>query len=92
MQIKTKKGRVAVWSASAAVSVVGIAIAGFSLAWVAGSLGISGAAASQIVRAIEIGGAALAVVIAIFGGGVISAIAGVVAAYLRKKLRAVAIA
>ncbi|MCD0445735.1 uberolysin/carnocyclin family circular bacteriocin [Glycomyces sp. A-F 0318] len=61
-------------AAAGALGVAGLLTAGIALAWVAGSLGISAAAASQIVNAIQVGGAALAIVIALFGGGVISAI------------------
>lgn len=66
--------------------------AGVSLAWVAGSLGISTAAASQIVSAIMAGGWALTVVMAIFGGGVISAIMATVRWYVTRKGKAIAVA
>ncbi|MGD9959753.1 uberolysin/carnocyclin family circular bacteriocin [Nocardioides sp.] len=73
------------------LATLGIATAGVGLAWVAGSLGISASAASQIVSAIMAGGWALTVVMAIFGGGIISAIAATVRWYVVKKGRAVAI-
>jgi len=63
---------------SITLGILGIALAVSAPAWVAGSLGISAAAATQIVTAINVGGWALTVVIAIFGGGVISAIIGIV--------------
>jgi circularin A/uberolysin family circular bacteriocin len=56
------------------VGAIGLATAGIGLMWVAGALGISTAAASQIVSAILAGGWALAVVMAIFGAGIIGAI------------------
>lgn len=69
MHIETRTGRAAVWTASVGISIAGVIAAGISLAWLVGSFGISTAAASQIVTAIEIGGAALAIVGALFGGG-----------------------
>lgn len=63
---------------SITLGILGIALAVSAPAWVAGSLSISAAAATQIVTAINVGGWALTVVIAIFGGGVISAIIGIV--------------
>lgn len=92
MHMESRRGRVAVWTASAAVSVVGVAVAGLSLAWLVGSFGLSAAAASQIVTAVEIGGAALAVVSIILGGGVAGAVISTVVWYLKRKLRKVAMA
>lgn len=92
MHIATSKGRAAVWSASAAVSAVGIAIAGLSLAWLVGSFGISTAAATQIVTAIEIGGAAIAIISAILSAGVVGIVVSTVVWYLKRKLRKLAIA
>lgn len=92
MDSETRKGRAALWSASAAVSVVGVAIAGLSLAWLVGSFGISTAAASQIVWAIEVGGAAIAVISAILSAGVVGAVISTVVWYLKRKLRKLAIA
>jgi hypothetical protein len=56
------------------IGVAGLAMAGFTMLWVAGFLGISTAAAAQIVTAIAAGGWALRAVIIIFGAGVIGAI------------------
>lgn len=92
MHIETRKGRAMIWGASAAVSVVGIAVAGLSLAWLVGSFGVSTAAASQIVAAIEIGGAAVAIISAILGAGVVGIIISTVVWYLKRKLRTLAIA
>lgn len=92
MHIATSKGRAAVWGASAAVSAVGIAIAGLSLAWLVGSFGISAAAATQIVTAIEIGGAAIAIISAILSAGVVGIVVSTVVWYLKRKLRRLAIA
>lgn len=76
----------------AAVAFISLAISGIGLAWVVGSLGISASAATQIVTAIEIGGAALALVMAIFGGGIIGAIAATVRYHIKKKGKKMAIA
>ncbi|MCH1884192.1 uberolysin/carnocyclin family circular bacteriocin [Agrococcus sp. ARC_14] len=92
MHIETRRGRAAIWSASAAVSVVGLAIAGLSLAWLVGSFGISTAAATQIVTAIEIGGAAIAIISAILSAGVVGIVVSTVVWYLKRKLRKLAIA
>lgn len=56
------------------VGAIGLTTAGVALMWVAGALGISAAAASQVVDAIMAGGTALAAVMIIFGAGVITAI------------------
>ncbi|WP_405216161.1 uberolysin/carnocyclin family circular bacteriocin [Agrococcus sp. Ld7] len=92
MHTESRRGRAAIWSASAAVSVVGIALAGLSLAWLVGSFGISTAAASQIVWAIEVGGAAIAVISAILSAGLVGAVVSTVVWYLKRKLRRLAIA
>jgi asparagine N-glycosylation enzyme membrane subunit Stt3 len=57
-----------------AIGVIGIAVSGVAFSWVAGSLAISAAAASQIVTAVEVGGAALVVVGVIFGAGIVGAV------------------
>lgn len=75
-----------------AVAVVGVAAGGAVAAWVAGSLGISAAAASQVVAAIEVGGAALTIVGAIFGAGLVGAIIGTVRYLLFKQARNLVIA
>lgn len=85
------KGGVAVLAAAAVVA-LGLATAGVGLLWVAGSLGISAAAATQIVVAIEKGGWALRAVILIFGGGIISAIMATVLAILAAAGTAAAVA
>lgn len=92
MHMESRRARVAVWTASAAVSVVGVAIAGLSLAWLVGSFGLSAAAASQIVTAVEIGGVALAVVSIVLGGGIAGAVISTIVWYLKRKLRKLAIA
>ncbi|GAA1421832.1 uberolysin/carnocyclin family circular bacteriocin [Agrococcus citreus] len=92
MQMESRRARAAVWTASAGISVVGVAIAGLSLAWLVGSFGLSAAAASQIVTAVEIGGAALAVVSIILGGGIAGAVISTVVWYLKRKLRRLAMA
>lgn len=92
MHMESRRARAAVWAASAGVSIVGVAIAGLSLAWLVGSFGLSAAAASQIVTAVEIGGAALAVVSIILGGGIAGAVISTIVWYLKRKLRKLAIA
>ena len=74
------------------VALSGMAFGTVGVSWVAGSLGISASAASQIVAAIMAGGWALTVVIAIFGGGIISAIAATVRYLVIRRGRAIAIA
>lgn len=71
---------------------VGLLTAGVSALWVAGTLGISTAAASQIVAAIAAGGWALRVVIAVFGFGIIAAISATVIWLITRRGKAVAIA
>ncbi|MCG7423533.1 uberolysin/carnocyclin family circular bacteriocin [Micrococcus porci] len=58
----------------------------------AGSLGISASAASQIVNAVQVGGLALTLVGAAFGFGVGSAFVATVRWYILRKGKAVAIA
>ncbi len=74
------------------IGVAGLALASFAMLWVAGSLGISTAAASQIVAAIVAGGWALRAVLIIFGAGVIGAIAATVVWIIGVSGRGVAIA
>ena len=67
-------GKNALGAVAATLGVAGVLTAGFALAWAAASLGVSIASATQIVNAIIAGGAALAIVMALFGAGLISAI------------------
>lgn len=64
--------------AAASIASLGLIISAFGALWVAGSLGISVSAATQIVAAITAGGWALRATILVFGAGVISAIAATV--------------
>ncbi|MFC7432304.1 MULTISPECIES: uberolysin/carnocyclin family circular bacteriocin [unclassified Agrococcus] len=80
------------WSGALAASAGLLAVAGVSLAWLVGSFGVSTAAASQIVAAIELGGAAVAIITAIIGGGVVGIVVSTVVWYLKRKLRNLAIA
>ncbi|ALU38632.1 hypothetical protein AS188_01450 [Kocuria flava] len=75
-----------------AASSIGTLFAAFGALWVAGSLGISTAAASQIVAAIAAGGWALRAVIIVFGAGVIGAIAATVMWFITTKGKGAAIA
>lgn len=79
-------------SAAASIAVLGLVLGGVGIAWVAGSLGISVASASQIVAAVEAGGWALTLVAAMFGFGIGGAIVGTIRWYLSKKARNLAIA
>ena len=92
MESNLSKKSVASALVATVVGVFGLATAGVGLMWVTGSLAISAAAASQIVDAILAGGWALTVVIAIFGGGIISAIAATVRAIAGRIGRNAAIA
>lgn len=89
---KTSTRNIAAIASAGAVAVLGLSVAGFAVMWVAGSLGISAAAASQVVAAIEVGGWALIAIGAVFSAGVISAITATVKWYIAKKTRALAIA
>jgi len=77
---------------AASVAVLGLVLGGFAVAWVAGSLGISTAAASQIVTAVQVGGLALTMVGAAFGFGVGSAFVATVRWYVLRKGTKMAIA
>jgi circularin A/uberolysin family circular bacteriocin len=77
---------------SVAIGIVGLLGLGLAPAWIAGTLGISASAAGQVLAAIQAGGWALVVVMAIFGGGIISAIIATVRALVVKRGKAVAIA
>lgn len=59
---------------AAALGLAGLLGASLAVAWIAGSLGISGAAATQIMTAIEVGGWALVVIGTVFGAGVTGAV------------------
>ncbi|MFE7315785.1 uberolysin/carnocyclin family circular bacteriocin [Streptomyces sp. NPDC057555] len=56
------------------LSVVGLAFASVSVMYIAGMFGLSTAVASQIVNAIDVGGAALAIAMALVSGGIASAV------------------
>ncbi len=60
--------------AALAVALTGLVLSGFSPLWIAGSLGISAAAATQIVAAIKAGKNATTVIAAVAGAGVASAV------------------
>ncbi|RAZ33333.1 hypothetical protein DO944_09285 [Microbacterium sp. SMR1] len=57
-----------------AVAITGLIVTGFSPMWIAGSLGISAAAATQIVAAIKAGKNAFTIIAAVAGAGVASAL------------------
>ena len=90
-QIVVKKNG-AVLTAAVLMSVMGLVTVTVGALWLAGSLGISTAAASQIVSAIVAGGWALRAVILIFGAGLIGAVTATVLWYVSSKGKAAAIA
>src|SRR5438309_2062558 len=90
--MSTNRRNLVAVSAAASVAAFGLLTATLAVAWVAGSLGISSAAASQIAAAVSAGGLALTLVMAIFGGGVISAIIATVRWYIVHRGKAIAIA
>ena len=55
------------------VGVVGLLLVGSSAAYIAGMFGLSTAVATQIVNAISVGGAALAIAMALVSGGIAGA-------------------
>lgn len=79
-------------AAAAAIAVVGIFGASLAVSWIAGSLGISAAAASQIMTAIEVGGWALVVIGAVFGAGITGALIATARSTLLRIGRAQAVA
>ncbi|HRA03854.1 MAG TPA: hypothetical protein PK963_00545 [Arachnia sp.] len=90
---QTNKGRALSTTVGAtSLAAIGLAYAVFAGMWVAGALGISTAAATQIVAAIAAGGWALRAVIIIFGAGLIGAIAATVIAIISSRGRNAAIA
>lgn len=85
-----KTGRQA--ATAAALAVAGIFGASLAVSWIAGSLGISAAAASQIVRAIEVGGWALVAIGVVFGAGITGALIATARSILFRIGRAQAVA
>ena len=79
MQPSTSTVRIAVLGAAVVFALVGIVFTSFNPMWIAGSLGITAAAASQIVAAIKAGRTAVTVVAAVAGVGVASAITATIA-------------
>lgn len=61
-------------AAAAVISVVGLAFAGISVMYIAGMFGLSASVATQIVKAIEVGGWVLAAAMALVSGGIASAV------------------
>jgi hypothetical protein len=71
METTLKKRAAGVATAAAlAFGISGLLGASLAVSWIAGSLGISAAAASQIMTAIEVGGWALVVIGTVFGAGI----------------------
>lgn len=92
MQSVASKRDVGIYALAAVVASIGLTTLAFAGLWVAGSLGISTAAASQIVAAIAAGGWALRAVIIVFGAGIIGAIAATVVWIISNRGRNAAIA
>lgn len=61
-------------TAAAVVAALGLVFAGLSAAYIAGMFGLSTAVASQIVNAITVGGAVLAIAMAVVSGGIAGAV------------------
>lgn len=61
-------------AAAAVLGAVGLLGASLAVSWIAGTLAISAAAADRLFTAIEVGGWALVVAGAVFGGGITGAI------------------
>lgn len=59
---------------AAIVAVVGTVVAGISVAYIAGMFGLSSAVATQIVSAISVGGAVLAIALTLVSGGIAGAV------------------
>lgn len=78
--------------AATATAVVGLFLSTFAASWIAGQLGISAAAASQVVDAIDKGGWALVAVGALTGGGISGAIIATARSIITKKGKTVAAA
>lgn len=57
-------------AAAGLISVIGLAFAGISVMYIAGMFGLSSAVASQIVNAVEVGGLALSIAMALVSGGI----------------------
>ncbi|MCJ1685529.1 hypothetical protein [Rathayibacter sp. VKM Ac-2927] len=68
---RTSRGTVAV---AAIVAAAGIILAGLSAAYIAGMFGLSTTIASQIVTAVSVGGAVLAIALALVSGGIAGAV------------------
>ena len=62
-------GNHAVLAVAGLLSVAGLATATIGAMYIAGLFGLSGALASQIVHAVEVGGIALAIVTGLLSGG-----------------------
>lgn len=90
--MKTRINHLSSLAVAGTISVVGLVVGTIALAWVAGSLGISTAAASQIVTAVEVGGLALTLVGAAFGFGIGSALVATIRWYITRKGKGMAIA
>lgn len=78
-QRSTSTARLVIIGAALAFAIAGVIFTGFNPMWIAGSLGISAAAASQIVAAIKAGRGAVTVIAAIAGAGIASAITATIA-------------
>lgn len=78
--------------AAAALALTGLFGASVAILWTSGTLGVSAAAANQIVSAIEVGGWPLVAVGAIFGAGITGALIATARGILLRLGRAQAVA
>ncbi|MBG6191239.1 hypothetical protein IWX64_002194 [Arthrobacter sp. CAN_A212] len=90
--MKTQVRKYSTLAAAGSIAVVGVVLGTLAVAWVAGSLSISTAAATQIVNAVQVGGLALTLVGAAFGFGVGSALVATIRWYITRKGKGIAIA
>ncbi|WP_138444735.1 hypothetical protein [Sinomonas susongensis] len=89
---RMKRGPVLTVAAAVALGTLGLLGASLAVSWIAGSLGISAAAASQIMQAVEVGGWALVVIGTVFGAGITGALIATARAVALRWGRAQAVA
>ncbi|MGK2309986.1 uberolysin/carnocyclin family circular bacteriocin [Cutibacterium sp. V947] len=88
-QSKSSRSTVGV---AALVAVIGVVLSTFTGAYIAGMFGLSTSAASQIVNAVSVGGAALSIAMAVASGGIAGAAVATAKWAIKKWGKKVAIA
>lgn len=88
-QSRSSRGAVGI---AALVAVVGVMLSTFTGAYIAGMFGLSTSAASQIVNAVSVGGAALSIAMAVASGGIAAAAVATAKWAIKKWCKKVAIA